>query len=110
VQDAFTVPENSAAGTLVGGLVAENRQGQQGFGFRSTSAADPLALFGGAVTIDPLSGQLRVAAGAVLDFEGGPTVRSDQVVVTLDGQPAAVLDVTLAVLDVNEPPVIASER
>lgn len=110
VQDAFTVAENSAAGTLIGVLVAEDRQGQEGFGFRSTRAADPLALFGGAVSVDPLSGQLRVAAGAVLDYESGPAVLSDQVVVTVDGQPVTVVDVTLAVLDVNEPPVVISDR
>ncbi len=110
VQDSFTVEENSPAGASVGTLVAHSRHGQTGYAFHSTDAENPLLLFGGKVTIDPVSGEMSVAEGAELDFEDSQLPLTDQVVLSIAGEQAAVLDVTLHLLDVNESPLILSTR
>ena len=88
------VAENAPGATPVGAPVAA--RGGNG---------DPLtySLSGsGAFTIDAASGQIRVAAGAVLDHETTP---SHTVTVSVtDGSANATADVTITVTDVAEPP------
>jgi VCBS repeat-containing protein len=90
--------ENSANGTVVGNVAANDAEG------------DPLTYSitggntGGAFAIDPLTGQVTVANRAALDFETTPvftlTVQVD------DGNGAIdTAQVTINVTDVNETPV-----
>ena len=88
------VAENAPAGTPVGAPVAARG-----------GSGDPLtySLSGsGAFTIDSATGQIRVAAGAVLDYESTP---SHAVTVTVTGGgDEATAGVTITVTDVNEAP------
>ena len=110
VQSSFAIQENSAAGAAIGTLVAYSRHGQSGYEFHSTDAENPLSLFGGKVSVDPVSGELSVAEGAELDFETSALPLIDQVVLSVGGEQAAVLEVALNLLDVNEAPLILSTR
>src|SRR5690606_27267003 len=86
VQDSFTIQENSPAGAAVGTLIAHSRHGQTGYEFRSTDAENPLLLFGGKVTVDPVSGEMSVVEGAELDFEDSQLPLTDQVVLSAGGE------------------------
>lgn len=110
VQTSFAISENSPAGAAVGTLVAHSRHGQTGYQFHSTDAEQPLLFFGGKVSVDPVSGELAVVAGAELDFETSELPLTDQVVLSLGGEQAAVVEIALNLLDVNEAPLIASTR
>ena len=90
------VKENVAAGVPVGAPVTATGNGKLTYGL---SGADS-AYF----TINAITGQLLLAAGAVLDFESGKTVY--RLVVTAMGQTdqTASVNVTVNVEDVNEPP------
>lgn len=92
---AFSIPEGSAKGTLVGTVAG------------SDVDADALAYAivdgnsGGAFAIDPTSGQITVAGGASLDYE-----RASQYVLTVQatdpGNLSAQAVVTIRLTDVNE--------
>lgn len=110
VQTGFAILENSPAGTAVGTLVAHSGHGQTGYQFHSTDVEQPQLLFGGRVSLDAVSGEMVVVAGAELDFEANPLPLTDQVVLSLAGEPAAVLEISLNLLDTNEAPLIVSSR
>ncbi len=110
VQNSFSVPENSLAGSAVGTLVVHSQNDPTGFEFSSSDEENPLLLFGGRVTLDPVSGALTVAEGAVLDFESSALPLTDQIVLSLNGEQAAVVEISLHLLDVNESPLIVSTR
>ena len=62
----FTVEENAAAGTLVGQVLATDPDTGQALTYAIVGGSD---LF----TIDATTGDIRVAEGALLDFETAPT-------------------------------------
>ncbi len=88
---ARTVAENSPGGAPVGApVVVPNPD----------NAPRPYTISGAAAfVVDAASGQIRVAAGAALDYETGPTSYS----VTVRGAEGAV-EVTITITDVEEPP------
>ncbi|ACI97462.1 conserved hypothetical protein [Rhodospirillum centenum SW] len=97
---SFTVAENSAAGTVVGTAVAS---GDTNGLIWSISGGTGAGLF----TIDAASGQIKVAQGAVLDFE---TTASYTLTVAVDDEDAdttadATTTVTVTLSDVDETPV-----
>ncbi|MFC7331531.1 beta strand repeat-containing protein, partial [Rhodocista pekingensis] len=97
---SFTVAENSAAGTVVGSVVAS---GDSNGLIWSISGGTGAGLF----TIDAASGQIKVAPGAVLDFE---TTASYTLTVAVDDEDAdttadATTTVTITLGDVDETPV-----
>jgi endo-1,4-beta-xylanase len=61
----MTVAENSAAGTTVGAVLATDEDADASLAEWQISSGSGAALF----TIDPLSGAISVAPGALLDFE-----------------------------------------
>ena len=88
--------------------VAENAPGATPVGAPVTARGgngDPLTYSisgSGAFTIDSASGQIRVATGAVLDYE---STQSHTVTVNVtDGTANASAEVTITVTDVDEPP------
>jgi len=91
----ITVDENSALGALVGAVVATD-----------PDLLDPLAYTilsgntGGAFSIDPATGQLRVANPALLDFETTPTFTL-QVQVTDSGTPG-LSDTAFVTIQLND--------
>lgn len=100
----FDVPENSAAATLVGTVAYSNPGGGTTHGFEITAGNDA-----GAFTIDPASGEIRVAASAILDHETGPGytlgVRvSDNLTPPRTGTGTITVNVT----DINEAPAPAA--
>ena len=107
----FTVPENSAVGTSVGSVVAQDADGDTNLQF---------AIGAGPFTINPATGLLAVASGAVLNFEAQATYVIP-VQVTDSGSPARIgsSQVTITLVNVNDAPtaialtnanVIANQR
>ena len=90
------VKENATAGGSVGAPVVASGPGTLTYGLSGADVAS--------FTINASTGQIRLAAGAALDFESGKSVY--RLVVTATGQPAqtASVNVTVYVEDVNEPP------
>ncbi|MGI9589878.1 MAG: cadherin repeat domain-containing protein, partial [Myxococcota bacterium] len=99
----FSVAENSPDGTIVGSVVGSDPDAGGTLRYVIVGG-DP----GGVFTIDPVSGEIRVADGSGLDFETAP--RFDlQVEVTDGGTPAlaAVTTVTIDVSDGNDVPIVS---
>ena len=91
------IDENSAAGTSVGTPVtATDDDG----GALSYTLGGPDA---NRFSIDGNSGQIRVGAGAVLDYEAKPTYTVTVIAADLEGLTGSI-EVNIAVNDVNEPP------
>lgn len=96
---SFNVPENSAANAVVGIVQAT---GSSALTYSILSGNT-----GNNFTIDPATGSIKVAAGAVLNFEGTTTFTLN-VQVTDSGSPSksSSASMTINVTDVNEAPVI----
>ena len=97
----FLIAENSANGTVVGAVAANDPDSGQTHTFAITGGN-----VGGAFAIDANTGQITVANSAALDFETTPTF-SLTVQVTDDGAPPQTGSGTITVnlTNVNEPPV-----
>ncbi len=97
----FSIAENSANGTVVGAVAANDPDSGQTHTFAITGGN-----VGGAFAINVASGQITVANSAALDFETTPTF-SLTVQVTDDGAPAqsGTGTITIDLNNVNEPPV-----
>jgi hypothetical protein len=94
--DGASVPENAPAGRRIGTVKAESAGGNESFRFALRDDAQ------GRFVIDAESGELSVAADAVLDYEAAA---SHQIIVTVtDGQGETTeARFTITVLDVAEP-------
>jgi hypothetical protein len=102
IQDqTFALAENSAAGTLVGTIIAGDADGDT---LNYTITAGNQA---GVFVIDSATGEIRVASDAVLDFEATPSL--GLTVQTSDGQATSSATVTINLSDVNEAPQISDQ-
>ena len=92
----FSVAENSAAGTSVGIVVAQDADGDTGLRFSMSS---------GPFTINPTTGLIQLTSAARLNFESQATYVVP-VQVTDSGVPArsSSANVTISVTDVNDAP------
>ncbi|MDO7850662.1 HYR domain-containing protein, partial [Hymenobacter convexus] len=95
------VAENAPAGTPVGLTVAATDVDSPALTYTLTDDA------GGRFVIEPVTGVVRVAPGAVLDFEaaGSYTVTAQ----ATDGSLTSSLAFVIALTDVNEAPVVADQ-
>ena len=100
---AFTVAENSAAGTVVGDVVAIDDDTSQGLTYALTGDSS-----GGGFAIDPMTGRLTVRDGSLLDFESAST-HILEVTVTDDLAPSrsSTATITVDLVDQNEAASIA---
>ncbi|MFZ4068935.1 MAG: cadherin domain-containing protein, partial [Caulobacterales bacterium] len=96
-----TIVENSATGALVGVLAASDPDANSTLTY--TLIDNP----GGLFSVGPLNGELRVASGAVLDFEAGAT-RTIMVRVNDAAGLAQDTSLTVTLSNVNEAPSIAT--
>jgi VCBS repeat-containing protein len=98
----FSVPENSAAGMVVGTVTFTDPDAGQTHTFAITGGNT-----GGAFAIDPGTGQITVATPVAVDFETTPSF-SLTVEVTDDGVPprSGSATITVNLTDVNETPVV----
>jgi VCBS repeat-containing protein len=97
---ASEVAENSAAGTVVGSVSASDPDAGEVLTYTLTDHA------GGRFAIDPHTGVITVAGGALLDHESAAE-HDIEVTVTDAGGLSASRAFTIAVTDVNEAPSIA---
>jgi VCBS repeat-containing protein len=106
VDQNYTVAENAADGTVVGTVIAGDVDAGQALTY-SISHSAPIS---GAFAIDAVTGQITVANGSLLNFEGVSAIALT-VTVTDNGNPelshSAIVLVTLT--DVNEAPVITDQ-
>ncbi|NDC58332.1 MAG: cadherin repeat domain-containing protein, partial [Alphaproteobacteria bacterium] len=100
-QQASPLPENSAAGVVVGKAVATDDDA----GSVLTYSLDPAGSAGFA--IDEATGEIRVSGGAKLDFETGATI-SLKVVATDETNLSKTATISIALADVNEAPTTLS--
>lgn len=108
--DRFTLAENSPAATVVGSVAARVNHGASTLTWSIESGND-----GGAFSIDPTDGTLRVANPAVLDFESLSSRWDDPATIELfvkiadSANPGLdeSIRVVVTVSDVNEPPTIS---
>ncbi|HEY3320156.1 MAG TPA: tandem-95 repeat protein [Planctomycetota bacterium] len=103
MDQSFTVQENSANGTVVGTVAASDIESDT-LTFAITGGNS-----NGAFAIDAATGVITVANSGVLDYEALKTVKLN-VAVTDNGPPNLTTSIvaTIAIADVNEPPVISS--
>lgn len=96
------VDENSAAGTLIGDVLAHADQDNHTMTWAITADES-----GGFFEVDSATGQLAVAAGAALDFETQSWFLVDILVID-DGTPALsdTTVVNITVNDVNDDPIV----
>ncbi len=99
--DAFTVDENAANGTLVGSVTAGDSDPGDSLVYRIT-AGDP----GGIFAIDA-SGNITVADGSQLDFESSAS-RTLTVQVTDSGGLTDTATIAVGINDVNDAPVLTN--
>ena len=92
---ARSIAENSAEGTEVGLPVAANDAGNDELTY-TLSGADASRF-----TIDEKTGQIKVGAGARLDYETEPHAFTVEVTATNPSGASATITVTIAVIDVN---------
>ncbi|MYF15633.1 MAG: hypothetical protein F4228_13125, partial [Acidobacteria bacterium] len=95
------VPENSPGGTKVGAPVAATDPDNASLSYSFAEGGDE-ALFG----IDAATGQIAVAEGAALDYEGGDTLLAVRVEAS-DGELADTASVTIRVTNADDPGTIA---
>ncbi|HUQ68233.1 MAG TPA: cadherin domain-containing protein, partial [Planctomycetaceae bacterium] len=98
----FTLPENSAAGTVVGTVAAADPDAGQTITYSITAGNA-----GGAFALNAATGELTVANPAALDFETNPTLQltvkvTDNVIP--GGSDTVVITVNLT--NVNDPPAV----
>ena len=98
----FSVAENSANGTAVGTVVANDVDAGDSKSFAITAGNSS-----GAFAINPSTGAITVANGSLLNFEGTPSY-SLTVSVTDGGSLSASTTVTINLTNVNEAPAITS--
>ncbi len=102
----FSLPENSAGGTNAGNVAASDNDTPAPFNTLTFSLSNnPGTLF----AINPVTGQITVANGAVLDFDTNPTITLG--VTVTDGAPSPLStsqNVTINLTNVNEPPVVTA--
>jgi len=100
----FSVAENSANGTVVGTVVANDPDHGQTLTYSIVSQHVP-----GAFAIDPVTGQITVANGSLLDFESRTSIEIG-VWVDDNGTPklSSVAPITIQILDVNETPTASN--
>lgn len=96
---SFSIPENSANATVVGQVVATDPNQGQTLTYSITGGNT-----NNAFTINSTSGILSVNNGLALNFESNPQF-SLQVTVTDNQSASASATMTIAVQNVNEPPV-----
>ncbi len=94
------VPENSPGGTAIGAPVAATDPDGTS-PFYSLASGNEDTLFG----IDAATGQIRVADGAVLNYESGDTLHVVGVEAS-DGELADTASVTIRVTDADDPGVV----
>ncbi|MEI7768729.1 MAG: cadherin-like domain-containing protein [Chloroflexales bacterium] len=94
----FSVPENSPAGTAVGTVSFDPTDGPAPT--LSVTGGSGQALF----SIDPSTGAITVAPGAILNFEATTSYTLD--VTVSDGGASASTTITINITNVNDPPVI----
>ncbi len=94
------VPENSPGGTAVGAPVAATDPDGTSPSY-SLASGNEDGLFG----IDASTGQIRVAEGAVLNYESGDTLYAVKVEAS-DGELADTASVTIRVTDADDPGVV----
>ena len=102
---AFSVAENSPAGTVVATLTATDQD--------DAVTGEPLsfALTAGwptadAFVVDEWSGQVSVSGAVPLDFESGVTLYTVTATVTDSALAAVSVNLTLTVTNANDPPVV----
>lgn len=100
---AFTVTENAATGTVVGTFTASDVDAGQSLSYTITASA-PIA---GAFAINSTTGQITVVNGSGLNFEAISAVALT-ITVTDNGNPSlsASAVATITLTDVNEAPVV----
>ena len=97
----FSIAEESAAGSTVGVILAQDQDAGQSLRY-SIAGADA-ALF----TIDAQSGELQIAVGAELDFESKPTLNFTVTASDSTSNPRSTsAAVVVQLTNVNEPPRI----
>jgi len=99
---SFAVDENAAAGTAVGTVVASDSDVGDTLSYSITGGNT-----GGAFAIDPATGEITVADGALLDRETNP--RYSLTVQVQDDSADSLIDtaaVTIDLNDVNDAPVV----
>lgn len=94
----FLVAENAAVGSTVGQVAFSDRDHGD-----TPTAAILEAAAANRFSIDPVSGEIKVASGAALDFETEPEIEFTVRVID-DGDLLIDLPVTISVTNVNEPP------
>ncbi len=99
---AFSLTENSPLGTVVGTVTSSDGDAGQTRTYAITAGND-----NGAFSINAVTGEIRVANPAAIDFETTP-VFTLTVSATDNGNPAATGNgtVTISLLNVNDPPTI----
>jgi hypothetical protein len=98
----FSVDENAANGTVVGTVVASDPDVGDTLSYSITAGNT-----GGAFAIDPLTGQITVADGSLLDYETNPSF--SLTVQVQDDSADGLIDtatVTIDLNDVNDPPTV----
>ena len=100
IEAAFSLPENSANGTVVGSVSASDPDAGDSLSYAITDG-DPA----GAFRIDPATGEITVADGSQLDFETTP-VFSLTVTVTDAGGLTDTGIVPISLQPVEVPPVV----
>lgn len=99
---SFTLAENSAAETMVGLVAASDSDAGQSLRYAITSGNT-----NGAFAIDSVTGVLRVANGAALDFETNPTFDlTVQVTDSITPALSSSAQVSIALTNVNDPPAL----
>ena len=103
----FTIDENSAADTFVGQVVASDPDvAHAEFGTLYYSFMTETTQF----VIDQATGVIRVAEGAVLDYETTPDHKITLLVEVTDrGTEPQIATVVVTLTDVNEPPIIIDD-
>ena len=102
---SFTLPENSAPGTVAGDVLATDPDAGQNLTY-----AIMLGNTGNAFSINSSTGQLTVNSGPAINFEANH--QFNLVVNVTDNGPGNLTssaNVTVFLTDINEPPLIASQ-
>ena len=102
----FTIAENSDAGTVVGQVVADDPDDfNADFGTLYYSFMTETTQF----VIDQATGVIRVAEGAVLDYETTPDHKITLLVAVTDNEYTETATVVVTLTDENEPPEIIDD-
>ena len=102
---SFVVKENSINGTIVGSVIATDADIVPGPASDVLTFAITGGNTSGALSIDPASGELRVANSSVLNYEVLQQIALQVTVTDLAGE-ATTADITVNISNVNEPLII----